>query len=159
MASEEPEEEPFAPCRKVVGKDLAAYLLEETPVKVVFLYTVDEACEVCGEMLRVFADLAEKMYDPEVVSFAYYDIFRNDNPLIADEILPYFLIFTGDQTEPYGLEGEKMNELYQTIIDIVMKDTEINLPNDHKREVSEPNFEGSKAPTNTERGDGSSHDL
>jgi hypothetical protein len=62
-------------------------------------------------MLRQYADLAEKLYDKEIVSFGYYDIFKNDHPRIKDEILPYFLIFTKDKTEPFGLEGEKFHEL------------------------------------------------
>ena len=45
-------------------------------------------------MLRLFGDIAEKMYDKDIVSFAYYDIFLNDNPIITDEVLPYFLIFS-----------------------------------------------------------------
>ncbi len=45
-------------------------------------------------MLRTYADLAEKLYDKDIVSFGYYDIFKNDNPIVSDEILPYFLIFS-----------------------------------------------------------------
>ncbi len=35
-------------------------------------------------MLRQFADLAEKLYEKEIVVFGYYDIFRNDHPRITD---------------------------------------------------------------------------
>ena len=94
LASEQPDPNPYLPCRMVVGSDLDQFLDEQTPVKVVFLYTKNEACEICGEMLRLFGDMAEKMYDKDIVSFAYYDIFLNDNPIITDEVLPYFLIFT-----------------------------------------------------------------
>ena len=47
-ASEEPEPNPYAPCRKVVSKDLGKFLEEETPIKVIYLYTAHNSCQVCG---------------------------------------------------------------------------------------------------------------
>ena len=88
-------------------------------------------------MLRLFGDIAEKMYDKDIVSFAYYDIFLNDNPIITDEVLPYFLIFSQDQEEPYGLEGHKMDELYQTVVELVMKDTDIDVTKFRKEAMEE----------------------
>ena len=73
--------------------NIEEFLDEETPVKVLFLFTAHSSCEACGEMLRMFADLGEKMYDPEIVEFGYYDVYKNDNLLIRDEISPSFLIF------------------------------------------------------------------
>lgn len=63
------------------------------------------------------------MYDKEIVIFGYYDIFRNDSPLIVDEIHPYFLIYVPKKSQPYGFSGEKINELYDKIIDVVMENT------------------------------------
>lgn len=51
------------------------------------------------------------MYDKEIVTFGYFDLFKNNHPRITDEILPYFLLFTQDSEEPYGLEGDKFHEL------------------------------------------------
>ena len=48
LASEQPDPNPYLPCRMVVGSDLDQFLDEPTPVKVVFLYTKNEACEICG---------------------------------------------------------------------------------------------------------------
>ncbi len=50
----------------------------------VFLYTQHSACEVCGEMLREYADLAERLYEKNIVIFGYFDIFKNDHPRITD---------------------------------------------------------------------------
>jgi len=44
-------------------------------------------------MLRGFADIAEKLYREDVIAFGYFDIFKNDHPIITSEILPYFLVF------------------------------------------------------------------
>ena len=74
-------------------------------------------------MLRLFADLAEKMYDPEIVQFGYYDIFKNDNLLITDEIMSHFLIFVNENSAPYEVRGEQMDELYEKIVEVIMKDT------------------------------------
>ena len=56
-------------------------------------------------MLDIFSKLGENLYDEKVVKFGYYDIFLNDNPLITEEVLPYFLIFEKGETEPTGIPG------------------------------------------------------
>ena len=78
-------------------------------------------------MLRIFADLAERMFDPEIVEFGYYDLFKNDNPLISDEIMSHFLIYVNQGSEPYRLDGSKIGELYEKIVEIIMRDTELDV--------------------------------
>lgn len=58
LASEEPPTDIYEPCRKVVGLTLDDFLSLPTDVKVLFLYTENPSCEICGEMLRIYADLA-----------------------------------------------------------------------------------------------------
>ena len=67
------------------------------------------------------------MYDPEIVLFGYYDVFKNDNSLIPDEAMSHFLIFVNEGSEPYRLDGSKMGELYEKIVDIIMQDTELDV--------------------------------
>ena len=84
----------YEPCRKLVGKNFDRFMELKAPIKVVFLYTEQEGvCQICGEMLRGFADIAEKLYREDVIAFGYFDIFKNDHPRITSEILPYFLVF------------------------------------------------------------------
>ena len=45
-------------------------------------------------MLRMFGDIADKMYHLDLVRFGYMDIFKNDHKLIHNYALPHFLIFT-----------------------------------------------------------------
>ena len=53
----------YEPCRKLVGKNFDRFMGLKAPIKVVFLYTEQEGvCQICGEMLRGFADIAEKLY-------------------------------------------------------------------------------------------------
>lgn len=65
----------------------------KAPLKVVYLYTEQPSCDICGEMLRGFADIAEKIYREDVIAFGYFDIFKNDHRMIPSEIAPYFLVF------------------------------------------------------------------
>lgn len=60
-------------------------------------------CEICGDLLGLFKELGDNMYDEKVVSFGYFDVFLNDHPLIVDEIVPYFLIYSGEVDEPTGV--------------------------------------------------------
>ena len=90
-------------CQKVVGRTLEDFLQTTHTVKVLFLYTINEACEACREMLEIYQTLAEKMYEDEIVSFGYYDLFYNDHDLLKDRALPFFLIYKEGQPEPIEL--------------------------------------------------------
>ena len=41
--------------------------------------------------------------------------------------MSHFLIFVNEGTEPYRLDGSKMGELYEKIVDIIMRDTELDV--------------------------------
>lgn len=115
-ASEEPDIEPYEPCRKIVGKDLEEFLVRKAPVKVLFLYTMNPSCEYCPELLRDYSILAEKLYDPSQVIFGYFDIFLNDHSLIPDEMLGHFLVFQNDLQEiPISVSGENLRKLENQI--------------------------------------------
>ena len=66
------------------------------------------------------------MYNREIVTFGYIDIFKNDHEIFQDMSLPQFMVFKEGE-EPVALEGEKMQDLYKLIIDMVMKDTDIDV--------------------------------
>lgn len=66
-----------------MGVNFDKFMALEAPIKVVFLHIEHESCEVCDEMLRGFSDIAEKLYREDVIAFGYFDIFKNDHPLIT----------------------------------------------------------------------------
>ena len=65
----------------------------EAEVKVVYLYSTDEVCDVCGDLKIMYCQMAEKLSDPSVVVFGYFDIWKNDHLSIKNDEMPMFLIF------------------------------------------------------------------
>ena len=78
----------------------------------------------CGEILRSYADKAEKLYNEDIVCFGYIDVFVNDHPLIEEPIAPYFLIFESDNLKPTRVAGDKFDALFDTIYGIINKNKE-----------------------------------
>ena len=51
--------------------------------------------------------MAIKHREEGLLAFGYFDVTKNDNQYIRDEIFPYFLIYVIDNFEdPYGLSAE-----------------------------------------------------
>lgn len=58
-------------------------------------------------MLTDFHHMAIKHREEGLLAFGYFDVTKNDNQYIRDEIFPYFLIYVIDNFEdPYGLSAE-----------------------------------------------------
>ena len=55
------------------------FLENPTGVKVLFLYTENEACSLCPDMLKLYKKMAVNLYDEKVISFGYIDLFINDH--------------------------------------------------------------------------------
>lgn len=62
--------------------------------------------------MKKYCLLASKHYEDGTIIFGYFDVTRNDNRFIRDEIFPYFLIYVFDDFEdPYGVDADEFSEL------------------------------------------------
>lgn len=86
-------------------------MAHEAPLKVLYLYSDYKYCQECGEILRSFADFAEKTYDPQMIIFGYYNVLMNDHEMIKDENYPHFLIFTSPNEKPIHIESGSLPKL------------------------------------------------
>ena len=79
----------------------------DEPIKIVYLYSSDEICKSCANLLAEFSELAKKHFEEKVIIFGFIDVTRNDNRFIRDEIFPYFLLYVTDNFEDaYGLSAD-----------------------------------------------------
>ena len=91
--------------------------------------------------------MAVNLYDEKVVSFGYLDLFANDHRLLKEYSIPHFLLFKEGYEEPFELVGEKMDKLYDFIISVVVKDTDIDpkefddMMEERMRKMKDVNYE------------------
>lgn len=69
------------------------------------------------------------MYDPKLIDFGHYDVYKNDSPLIETERMPYFYIYCPGYPL-FGISGRKSEYLHNTLMDVILRFTETGTTED-----------------------------